>query len=246
MTAIHSFYRGVWPQNVSRLAKYAVRFVDGSWKVSVLYEAGEGLRFLAVEGGEVDLATRINAIKTALRDQPGGAFYVNEFRHVIVPVSGDSTSGVGSHYYSAGRLHDDLRFEFEGQPLTTKPVHPDGTPLSPGEQWVGPRPGIPYVLSAGAGDIYYETPALTDDEPPKIRPSMKRRVQLSKVLGNKVLLKQAVQPIANIRGHQGGRFYVNEHGAMFTPVDAGDGNGIDFVYCGLINRIAWFPERGIC
>jgi len=51
--------------------------------------------------------------------------------------------------------------------------------------------------------------------------------------------------VSDIRGHQGGRFYVNEHGAIFTPVAAGDGNGLDFVYCGKIDRTAWFPEPPI-
>ena len=73
-----TLYRGLWPQNVSRLAKYAVRFLDGNWKVTVLYEAGDGLRYLAVEGGDADLASSINSVKIALGEQPGGAFYVNE------------------------------------------------------------------------------------------------------------------------------------------------------------------------
>ena len=237
-----TLYRGVWPQNVSKLAKYAVRFIDGQWKITVLYEAGEGLRYLAVEGEGTDLVSRINAVKTVLREQPGGAFYVNEYRHVIIPVKGDESSGAGSHYYFAGRLEGDFRFEFEDQPLTSKPVHPNGAQLSAGERWVGPRPGIPYVLAAGGGDIYFETPALTDDDPPAVRPSMTRRVQLSKVLGDEPRVRQAVQPVASVRGHQGGRFYVNEHGAMFTPVGAGDGNGIDYIYCGQIDSSAWFPE----
>lgn len=236
-----SLYRGVWPQNVSKLAKYAVRYIEGDWKVSVLYEAGEGLRYLAVEGGAQDVASRVNAVKTELRDQPGGAFYVNEYRHIIVPVTGAASSGAGSHYYIAGRLDSDFRFEFEGQPLTTKPVHPDGTPLRRKDRWIGPRPGIPYVLSAGGDDIYYETPALTENDPPAVRPLMTRRVKLSKVIIGKSLLESATWPISSIRGHKGGRFYVNEHRAVFTPVD-GDGDGIDYVYCGQVNPLAWFPE----
>jgi hypothetical protein len=236
-----TLYCGVWPQNVSKLAKYGVRFLEGDWKITVLYDAGAGLRYLAVEGGEADLPCHINAVKTMFQDTPGGAFYVNEYRHVIVPVKGDASS-VGSHYYYVCRLDGDFVFEFEGQPLTTRPVCPDGKMLNHGDRWIGPRPGVPYVLAAGGGDIYYETPALTDDNPPAIRPMMTRRVQLSKVLGNKTLLAKAVGPIASLRGHQGGRFYVNEHGAMFTPVEAGDGNGIDYVYCGQVDRTAWFPE----
>ena len=237
-----TLYRGVWPQNVSKLAKYAVRFVDRAWKITVLYEAGEGLRYLAVEGAGADLAERINAVKTTLRDQPGGTFYVNEYRHVLVPIADTSGTGPGSYYYEAGRLNVDLSFEFEGRPLTTRPIRPDGEPLKPGERWVGPRPGIPYVLAAGGGDIYYETPALTDDDPPRVRPFMTRKVELLKVLLDRAAVAEAVRPVADVRGHQGGRFDVNEHGAMFTPVGAGDGNGLDYIYCGQIDRAAWFPE----
>lgn len=233
-------YRGVWPQNVNKLAKYGVRFVDGEWKITVLYEIGVGLRYLAVEGDGAELVSQINGVKTALRGQPGGAFYVNEYRHVIVPVS--LSPGETPGYYYAGLLKGSFVFEFEGKPLTTKPQRADGTPLKPGERWVGPRPGIPYVLAAGAGDIYYETPALTDDDPPALRPGVTKKVQLSKILGDRSKVACAVRPIAGQRGHQGGRFYVNEHGAMFTPVDGGEGNGIDYIFCGEIDRSAWFPE----
>lgn len=235
-------YRGVWPQNVSKLAKYAVRSIDGDWRITVLYEAGEGLRYLAVEGGDKKLVDFINSVKTALGEKPGGAFYVNEYGHLIVPVTGDPASGANSHYYFGSCVKGEFRFEFEGQRLTSRPVKPDGTSLVPGDSWLGPRPGIPYVLAAGGGDIYYETPALTDSDPPSVRPMMTRRVQLSKVLSNKALLARAVKPIADIRGHSGGRFYVNEHGAIFTPVNSGDGNGIDYVFCGQIEPYAWFPE----
>lgn len=231
-------YRGLWPQVIPKLAKYAVKFVDKSWKVTVLYEAGEGLKYLAVEGGGLALVEQVNAVKNALRNQPGGTFYVNEYRHVLIPIAAANTS----HYYYAGRLESDMVFEYEGRSLTTKPIRPDGTALQPGDKWVGPRPGIPYVLAAGAADVHYETPALTDDDPPRIRAMTTRKVQLSKVLADKASAKLAGEPIANIRGHQGGRFYVNEHGAIFTPVASGDGNGLDYIYCGKINRSIWFPE----
>lgn len=235
-------YRGVWPQVVAKLAKYAVKFIDGRWKITVLYQAGDGLLFLTVEGGGVDLVSRINAVETSAGEQPGGAFYVNEHRHVIAPVKGDASSGTGSLYYFVCRLEGDFRFEFEGRLLTSKPVHLDGTPLKPGERWVGPRPGIPYKLAAGGQDIFFESPALTDGDFPAVRPMMTRRVQLSRVLHDKALLARAVGPIASIREHQGGRFYVNEHGAIFTPVGAGDGDGIDYIYCGQIGAPAWLPE----
>jgi hypothetical protein len=242
---VPGLYRGLWPQNVSKLAKFAVRSVDSTWKITVLYEAGAGLRYLAVEGAGAPLVSRINAVKIAMQGEPGGAFYINEYKHVIVPVQGSSASGTGSHYYYADRLEDELRFDFEGKLLTTRPVDQTGRPLKAGERWLGPRPGIPYVLAAGAGDIYYESPALTDGNPRTVRPSMTRRVKLSLILGDRALLERALRPIATIRGHEGGKFYVNEHGAMFTPQHAGDGNGLDYIYCGQIDRSAWFPEPPI-
>jgi len=240
-----SLYRGLWPQNVSKLAKYAVRSVHGEWRITVLYEAAVGLRYLAVEGGGADLVSRVNAVKSRLQAKPGGVFYVNEFRHVLVPVVGEPSTGATVQYYCAGRLLEDFRFEYEGRPLATRPVAVDGKPLEPGASWEGPRPGIPYVLAAGGGDIYYETPALSDADPPRLMVRTSRRVELSKTLGDRGALARAVRPIAKIRGHHGGRFYVNEHGVMFTPVSSGDGNGLEYVYCGQIDHDAWFPEPPI-
>lgn len=239
---MNTLYRGLWPQVVGKLAKYAIRFDEGEWKISVWYDAGGGLRYLAVEGDDADLVLRINKLKEEFNGSPGGAFYINEYRHVLVPVDGTSESGTSVHYYYAGRYERDFCFGFEGRKLTTQPVDLDGNQLVPGSRWIGPRPGIPYVLAAGGGDIYFETPALTDDDPPSIRQRMIRKVQLSKILRDRTLLKRALSPVYDVRGHQGGRFYVNEHGAIFTPVGANDGNGNDYIYCGTIDREAWFPE----
>lgn len=236
----NSLYRGNWPQNVSKLAKYAVRFLDGEWKVTVLYDAGDGLRFLAVDGGGGAIAKMVNAVKASARDQPGGAFYINEYRHVIVPVAAPKDASSGSHYYYAGRLQGDLAFEFEGEMLHTRPVGRDGRPLKPGDRWIGPRPGIPYVLAAAGNDIYYKVPALTDADPPAIRANMSRQVTLSKVLGSTIEAAQMARSISSIR-LSGGRFYVNEHGAIFTPIGTGE-TGIEYVFGGTIDYSRWFPE----
>jgi hypothetical protein len=236
-------YRGNWPQNVSKLAKYTVRFIDGEWKVTVLYDAGDGLRFLAVDGGGAAIAKMVNAAKSAARDQPGGAFYINEFRHVIVPVAAPKGDSTGSHYYYAGRLQGDLSFEFEEQMLSTRPVGQDGRPLKPGDRWIGPRPGIPYVLAAAGNDIYYKVPALTDTDPPAVRPNMTRQVHLSKAIGSTIEAAQTARTISAVRV-AGGRFYVNEHGAIFTPVGSSE-SGIDYIYCGTLEYARWFPEPAV-
>lgn len=233
-----SLYRGLWPQNVSKVAKYVVRMVNGEWKVTVHYDLGEGLMYLAVEGGETDVVHQVNQVKQLEGGQSGGAFYINEFHHLLVPVLRDGAT----LYYYGGRVNPEFTFQFEGVPLTTHPVDRGGHPLSPGDPWIGPRPGIPYVLAAGGNDIYFESPALTDTNPPTVRIGVTRKVMLSKVLRDRALVVRAIRMIADVRGQQGGRFYVNEHGAAFTPVDRGDGNGLNYIYCGQIDRAAWFSE----
>ena len=75
-----------------------------------------------------------------------------------------------------------------------------------------------------------------------MRPGVTLRLKLSQTLKNEQALARAVRPIATVRGYQGGRFYVNENGAIFTPVGSGDGNGTDHIYCGQVDLAAWFPE----
>lgn len=231
-------YRGQWPQNVNKTAKYAVKIVDGNWKVTVRYDLGEGLIFLAVESADTEIADRVNQIKRAVDGQEGGVFYINEYQHLIVPVARDGSS----HYYGGGKVSPYFVFEFEGKQLTSKPVDLNGTPLNPGDTWIGPRPGIPYVLAAGGKDIYFDTPALTQSNPPSVRQGVTRKVQLSKAINDASAVTRAVRPIWDVRGHQGGRFYVNEHKAIFTPVDIGDGNGLNYIYCGQVESDNWFPE----
>jgi hypothetical protein len=231
-------YRGLWPQNVSKMSKYTVKFDDGKWKVMVRHDIGEGLVFLAVEGSNTDIPDCVNNLKRQLTGQEGGAFYVNEFHHLIIPVSRNGSS----QYYCGGKVDPNFVFEFEGQKLTSKPVNQDGSNLTPGDIWVGPRPGIPYVLAASGNDIYFETPAVTSSTPPELREGVTKKVKLSKVLNDGSLVAQATKPIATVRGQQGGRFYVNEHQSIFTPVDRKDGNGLEYIYCGQIDFTAWFPE----
>lgn len=233
-----SLYRGLWPQNISKTAKYVVRNIDGKWKVTVSYDLGDGMMYLAVESGGSDVADRVNNLKRAIEGKEGGGFYINEYRHLIIPVAAAGTS----HYYSGGIVDTDFVFEFEGQKLTSHPIGPDGVPLKLGETWYGPRPGIPYVLAAGAQDIYFESPALTADQPPTVRQGVTRKVKLSKILTDKQALHRALAPIRQVRGHLGGRFYVNEQRAVFTPVDKGDGNGLNYIYCGQVDLNDWFPS----
>ena len=237
-------YRGVWPKNVNKTAKYAVRMVSDNnskeYRVTVQCDIDDELRYLAVDESKNpedqkithQLIQAINALKMKLSGQPGGVFYVNEYLHVIVPVKENGTS----NYYYIGKLpRPTFRFQFEGRVLSG-----DARGLKFGESWTGPRPGVPYVLKAGGNDIEFKAPALTDDEVPGIHQNLTRIVKLSKVLKNPAKLARTVEPIRSIIGHAGGRFYVNEYGSIFTP-RMDQETGIDYKYCGKINLENWFP-----
>ncbi len=230
-------YPGLWPQNVSKTAKYSIGSVQGAWKVRVEVDLGSGLRYIATEDGAADLVGMVNATKTAAQQPPGGVFYLNEYRHVLVPVPNRDAKGTGSIYYYAGEWGGELRFEFDGSALTSRPISKDGTALAPGGKWVGPRPGIPYVLAAGGVDIYYDTPALKDG---KLWAGVTQRVKLSEKIGAQKA-RLATHPVASLKGHMGGRFYVNEHGAMFAPMTNAE-SAIEHLYCGMIDPKNWFPN----
>ena len=232
-----TLYQGQWPQNVGKTAKYAVRTINDEWRVTVLYDLGEGLKTVAVETGNAGIAEKVNEVKQFATGHAGGQFYINEYQHLVVPVKQNG----GTVYYGAGKVEIDFVFEYEGKQLTTKPVDSEGAPLAPGDEWVGPRPGIPYVLAAGGADIYYETPALTDGEPKAVRLGVTRKVKLSSVRDTSAVA-QAANVVLNVRGHAGGRFYVNEHKAIFTPAIADDENGLNYIYCGQVDLQCWFPE----
>ena len=229
-------YDGFWPRNVSKTAKYAVSHDDGNWKISVRCDLGDGLRYFAIAKGGGGIADVVNEIKLSVAGKEGGPFYINEFGHLIVPTKEGDTS----EYYYGGSVVPDFEFDFDGELLTSRPIKPDGTPLAPGSDWVGPRPGIPYILEAGADDIRYERVVFTDESPKKVKRGLTRRFKLSKFMPRETV-RDVINPILKVKGHKGGRFYVNEHRAIFTP-RTNDANELDCIYCGQLDLKKWFPE----
>lgn len=230
-------YRGPWPKVVSRTAKYRVKGGSESDQVTIEYDLGSGLRtVLAVGEGADDIIKRVGEVKMATSSPAStrGPFYINEYQHLVVP------NNLGYCYFG-GKVGDaQFVFEFEGRILTTKPLNEHGEFLSPGDEWIGPRPGIPYKLAAGGTDIYYESPALTEDHPPRVRTGVTRRVYLSRVLADRRAVDDTVRLILNQRSSLGGRFYVNEHCAISTPISRED--GLNYIYCGQLDLAKWFPD----
>jgi len=163
-------FEGNCPANVAKDAKYAVRHGEmrGQSVIGLTYRAPEREKWYATTEDHPDLVNMVNEVKLQLTGTPHGAFYINEFRQVIVPAVGSKD------YYLAGEYDSDLKFEFEGKILTGKPVKLDGTPLQPGDTWEGPHPGIPYKLLAGAKDIAYTISP---------RPNVEKQIRLRDSVG---------------------------------------------------------------
>ncbi len=218
-------FEGNCPRNVAKTAKYAVRHQGSGLVIGLVYDAPEGERWFATTEEHPDLVRLVSGVKLELTGSPAGPFYINEYRQVIVP-GGDSED-----YYLAGEYDRPLRFEFEGRTLSGEAVSLDGNPLEPGDEWAGPRPGIPYRLAAGGGDIYYKM---------RPRPNVEKKVSLSNERSAEVARAVAMRILGH-KGWQGGRFYVNEWRAMFAPRQ-GDA-GWNYVYLGqLLAEDPWFPK----
>lgn len=218
-------FEGNCPRNVAKDAKYSVRSGKDAPVVALTYRAHDDERWYATTQQHPELVQMVNAVKLAQGLPPNGTFYINEFKQVIVPTASSED------YFLAGRYQQPLRFQFEGKTLSGEPVDLDGNPLTPGDTWTGPHPGIPYLLSAGGDDIKYLV---------QPRPNVSKEMKLSKAIGRDPA--QAVAgKIRSVKGYAGGRFYVNEFRTVFAPIQ--EGSDWRYVYVGQLDLSAWFPEH---
>jgi len=217
---------GNCPRNVSKDAKYHVRDISAQTKnaiVSLVYESEDGEIWYPSTDEHPELVEMVNAVKTEMGGGAGGAFYINEYKQVIVPVTGSS------EYYLAGTYEYPLEFDFEGKVISGKAEDLDGNPISPGDKWEGSHHGIRYKLCAGGKDIEYTWSP---------RPLVDKREKLSAILGPEQA-KKVAKIVTAIKGAEGGRFYVNEYLNVFAPLTE-DAN-VDYIYCGRIDLENWFP-----
>jgi len=186
--------------------------------VHLQYSISNRIRELLTTSAHPKLVDMVNAAKREITGLEGGAFYINEFKQVIVPTP--------QGYLYAGEYHKELRFDFDG--TTIGPSAPDG--LRPGDEWKGPHVGIPYVLTAACDDVYY-----------KQHPTPKRevRVHLSDDVGAAAATKLAKR-LAKVKGTGGGRIYINEECEFFAPIN--DSSGLRYEYLGHLDNDSWFSQ----
>ena len=215
-------YSGHCPSNIGKDAKYSM---SAAGEVRLTYHIDSRTRDLLTTDGHPTLAKMVNAAKKELSGSPGGAFYINEFSHVLVP---GKTSGT---CHCVGYYDGVLEFELDGQVIS-----PRASPqLRSGDKWLGPHAGVRYVLCAGGRDIRFE----------KKQGSRITEVRLSDHVGD-ATAKQTAARVSGVKGVSGGRFYINEMQEMFCPSAANDYE--HFVYIGHLEDSAWFnpPECIAC
>jgi hypothetical protein len=219
-------FTGNCPANVSKDAKYSVRLQKGTSVIALVYRANEGEQWHAATESHAELAEMVNAVKVAQAGRPNGPFYINEYRQVIVP------AGPDARYYLAGEYHQHVFFDFEGKVLSGDAKNLEGSRINPGDRWVGPHPGIPYVLTADGADVYYELSP---------RPNVTRKALLSAAVGKQEAVALAAR-VRGVKGFGGGRFYINEWRQMFAPITR-NGTALEYTYIGELQRDdPWFPK----
>lgn len=215
-----SRYTGNVPSSVSKDAKYSVVRGSDEWEVRLIYRLSSAERALVTTNSHPELVTLVNDVKEDVNGVPGGAFYINEYKHVLAPTAD------GCLY--AGRYLPLLRFRFEGQEIS--PEAPAG--LTEGEDWPGPRVGTAYVLTADGTDIRYRV---------ETRPNVLADRKLSAEVGR----GQASRTARQLARHKpsGGRIYINEAFECFGPAPGGD--GLSHVYFGKVAEELWFKEPAV-
>ncbi|MBM0236516.1 hypothetical protein JNW88_03910 [Micromonospora sp. ATA32] len=211
-------YPGLSPSNVNKDAKYSVvSSRNGGWEVRLIYRVSEREKELLTTDRHERLVAKVNKVKEKLNGLPGGAFYINEYKHVLVPHPAGGCAYILTY-------PDLLKFDLDG-----RKVSPVATPgLSPGELWSGPHPGIRYVLNVSGTDIKYER------ESGRTR----REYRLSDAVGE-IPAKLLARRLAKVK-NGGGGIYINEAREFFAPLTSG-GSSVAYVYLGSLGDDAWFP-----
>lgn len=193
------------------------------------------LSFFAIESpGE--LVRAVNRVATRFHGRPGGSFYVNEYHQVLKPVQVNDSV----HLRYVGEFPDvSFAFPLDDTPWVVGPAAIDAPAgLTPGDDWSGPRCGIPYWITRRGGRIYRPLTHWYEDE--FVR--RKSREYLDRYSSSYDELSQRIR---SAKQGSGGRFYVNGSGLIFTPYRRGArdwgrrylGRLWDFV-----DRDDWFPK----
>ncbi|GAA5207585.1 hypothetical protein [Microbacterium kyungheense] len=214
-------YTGLSPLRVSKDAKYSV---TAGGAIRLEYRESARVRYLLTTELHPRLAEMVNDVKREVNGAEGGAFYINEFRYVLVP------DGEGGPCFWAGQFDETLVFEDQSNDILVSPEATSG--LLPGDEWLGPHVGIPYVLVAGGTDVRWE----------KVDGRRREIVLLSDFHGASAA-RQLGMRLARHKGTSGGRVFINERAEFFSRID--EGQDSRYIYLGALDEDPWFlPPEG--
>jgi hypothetical protein len=213
-------YTGNIPSNVSKDAKYSIVHGAAGMEVRLVVQLSGGERALVTTRAHPRLVKMVNSLKEEQGGVSGGAFYINEYSLVLVPVGGSC--------YCAGEYGELLEFAFEDRIIT--PKAPTG--LRPGDEWPGSHVGVAYTLTADGQDVRYVAVP---------RPNVEKTVRLSEEAGTAGARRLARRLFKHKPG--GGRIYINEAREFFGPTQTG--NGAKWIYLGNLEEDEWFPRPTI-
>jgi len=224
-------YFGNATTSLVRQGKYRISMKSGKPVIEVVIETSDDMRIYPASSSHPRLVSMVNAVKQAAGYGSGGQFYINEYQQVLVPAT-DSLGDGYVRYYYAGDYDGEIELCLDGDKFSGKPLRSDGSLMQPGESWEGrPRPGIGYKLKAGAQDVEFLV---------QISQGREKIYRLSKHVGPAAARRTSAY-IAKVKGTAGGKFFINEHRAMFCPVKENDFSR--WLYIGLLsNDLEWFPK----
>lgn len=205
-------YDGPRPKVSGRQGRYKVNLND---QIEALYPIVSGMRAVLTTEQHPQLLAMVNAVKQTAGGSRGGPFLINEHKQVLVPTS--------AGWFVAGTYEEIIEFELDGEIISPEPP-PD---LSPGDHWPGPRVGMTYTLAAGGNDIYCRVEVGNREVD----------VKLSEQAG--VEANFLAERLAETKGTDGGRIYINEARQFFAPVGAGEAP--PYLYLGPLDEEPWFP-----
>lgn len=211
-------YPGLTPSNVNKDAKYSVVFSrkGEGMEIRLVYTISATEQELLTTDRHDDLVELVNRAKIAATGVAGGAFYVNEFLHVLVPTPAGC--------FFVGHYDRLLEFSFDGGIIS--PIAPHD--LRPGDPWPGPHVGIRYTLAAGGNDIRYEHTIGTRI----IKKSLSTE-------HGRILAMRLANRLRDVKGSRGGRIYINEAAEFFAPVEN------DYLYLGSLDEDVWFSPPDV-
>ena len=205
-----------------------MRRFEGRWTVKAWYRPVDEFTavWLPTESECPELVSAVNRVALRYRGRPGGSFYFNEYNQVLKPIWGQGS--VELRYVGVFTLS--LRFNVLGRAWDNRLPHSPAVDLAVGDDWWGPRCGIPYWLQVHPRLRIYR-PRVLQNEDSFVRVEDREYLDVySRDYQN------LAEVIRRAKEGSGGRFYVTEAGSIWAPIKRPRPHGWRYRYvvrCGI-------------